>query len=282
MRKTIFILLLWLPFIATAQLFNFSFKTSNQQFVEDAVRGSIVCIEQKYALSDTVSGDEFGRNGLDYFNYVDFIGVETDKGLLLYSEVLTPWEKDKDFAQYKGKYKPVLKASELVKLNGANNGPTTLPENFVSSLEDLKGLALSRDYSLAIGEGLQTDTVAGTKEGWAIWIIRRSNSEKIDSVSYTCIRQQIEIPADGSCINATLPDVDNEVLGGIYVTPKVTAPGQLTFYINGVFACIDDNWKLLFPFVTEQTETPEKTETSRLTPIKAPNQLPRKHKIGRK
>ena len=281
MKKTIISVVLGLPFFASAQMFNFGFKTSSQQFIEDAINGSIVCIEQKYALSDSITGEEFGRNELDYFNFVDYIGFKTDKGIITYSEILTPWENDQAFSKYKGKYKPILKTTILRAINDGDSISSTVPQNFPSLLQYLKGIVLSSD-SLSAMKGLQIDTIAGIKNGWEIWRTRKGNGEKIDSVSYKCIKQQIEIPTDGSRINIALPDVDNEVLGGIYVTPKVTAPGQLTFYLNGVLTCMDGNWSLIFPFIKETTHSLQVEEKDKLTPIEVPNQLPRKPKFGKK
>ncbi len=50
----------------TAQIFNFSLRTNNQQLIDEALAGAFVKINQSYELCDTVKDEHFGRDGKDF------------------------------------------------------------------------------------------------------------------------------------------------------------------------------------------------------------------------
>lgn len=50
---------------ATAQIFNFSLRTNNQQLIDEALSRAFVRINQSYELCDTVKDEHFGRDGKD-------------------------------------------------------------------------------------------------------------------------------------------------------------------------------------------------------------------------
>lgn len=274
LRHLISIVILLTSFSMSAQLFNFSLKTNNQQLIDDALAGAFVRINQSYELCDTVNDAHFGRDGKDYFSIIPFIGVETEKGLLFPTVTLQPWTYDKAFKEYEGQYKPLVTTSKISRLNGKGDIET------ISTLlgDSIKHTLSVLSDSVRFNSGLRVDTVAGEKEGWLIWISSNDNFVTNDSVRLTSIKKNIEVPVDGEHLSISNPDISETVYGGIYVTPKQTAVGQLTFELTGVMVLNDEGWDIVFPFIST------KEEAKALTPISAPrpsdrlNQLKKKRK----
>lgn len=242
-----------------AQIFNFSLRTNNQQVIDEAMSGAFVKISQSYELCDTARNEHFGRNEKDYFSIVPFIGVETERGLLFPSAALSPWDSDKDFDEYKGKYKPLVTETGLSLL-----GSPGKPARSINS--PIAGTALT-DFVSILGDsvrnanGLKVDTVPGAKSGWLIWITSGSDPADGDSVRYNSIKKDMEVPIGGEPLRIEAPNVSGTVYGGIYVTPVQTGIGQITFTLSGVLVSDDGGWVLDFPFVGAPKES------NSLTPI---------------
>ena len=107
-KSHILVLMACVSLQTTAQIFNFSLRTNNQQLIDEALAGAFVRINQSYELCDTIKDEHFGRGGKDYFSIIPFIGVQTEQGLIFPSAALRPWSCDKDFAEYDGQYKPLV------------------------------------------------------------------------------------------------------------------------------------------------------------------------------
>lgn len=245
---------------ATAQIFNFSLRTNNQQLIDEALAGAFVKINQSYELCDTVKDEHFGRDGKDFFSIIPFIGIETEQGLVFPSSALVPWSYDNDFEEYQGQYKPLITDTKIGILNNRKDHimrDVSLP---------FLGKGVSKHLSVLCDstqshKGLKVDTIPGAKNGWLIWLSSNSNLAETDSVRFTSIKKDIEVPIDGGFLHIDKPDISETVYGGIYVTPIQTSIGQITFTLTGIMVLDEEGWVLDFPFIKE----PKENKT--LTPI---------------
>lgn len=245
----------------SAQIFNFSLRTNNQQLIDKALEGAFVKINQSYELCDTIKDEHFGRNEKDYFSIIPFIGVETVKGLVFPSATMTPWTYDNDFDEYKDQYKPLVTGSKISLLNSQEKAVRTL-EGIIAGDKIKDRLSILND-SIQSVPGLLVDTVPGVKDGWLIWLTSESNIVESDSVKFNSIKKEIEVPVDGENLHIDRPDISGTVYGGIYVTPIQTGVGQIAFTLTGVMVLDDEGWVLDFPFIT----APKQTKA--LTPIES-------------
>ncbi len=256
--KTKYILLVGFAIIAmpmSAQIFNFSLQTNSQQLIDEALSGAFVKITQSYRLYDTINDEYLGRNGADYFNKVPFLGIKTERGLIVPSTVEQPWTCDEDFNKYQGKYKPILSESSLSPLNAEPGStiPIHTPFTVVDEIDD--GISIVND-STYCDTGLKVDSISGHKNGWFIWL-SSNNFDYVDSIRLTSISEAIEVPDDGKSIDIDPPglwETAETVYGGIYVTPIQTAIGEVSLYVTGYMVEGNDGWKLIFPFVKTGTK----------------------------
>ena len=252
----VIVMLMALP--ASAQLFDFKLRTNNQQLIDEAMTDVFVRIEQYYELCDTIKNEHFGRNGKDYFNIIPFIGVQTVKGIVLPSNVVKPWLIDSDFVEYKDNYQPLITKTDILTLNSKTANKHTLPQS-VNKIDISNHLTILRDSTTNIG--LEIDTIPGMKKGWLIWLSSNSNLSETDSLKFTSIQKDIEIPNDGGHLYIEKPEISETLYGGIYVTPIRTSIGQLSFFLTGIIISVNGEWIVDFPFV-------EKNKAStKLTPI---------------
>ncbi|MCD8208048.1 MAG: hypothetical protein LUD72_08940 [Bacteroidales bacterium] len=252
----------------SAQIFNFSLRNTNQQLLDEAFSGAFVKITQSYELCDTVTNDHFGRDGKDYFNKISFVGIKTERGLIVPAEVEHPWTCDRDFDEYRGKYKPLLTESSIMGLNVEVGTAVTNRVPFVGD-KIADGVSLVSD-STYFSTGMQVDSISGQKRGWFVWLLS-DNFEGADSVRVTSLSEPMDVPSDGKPANVDLPDFTETLRGGIYVTPVQTAIGQVALQLVGYMVYKDDKWQLVFPFI--RTFQEEK----RLTPISNLNEFGREN-----
>lgn len=269
-KNFISLLLTLVALPATAQIFNFSLRTNNQQLIDEALAGAFVKVNQSYELCDTVKDEHFGRNGEDYFNIIPFLGINTEKGLVFPSAILEPWTYDGDFDEYKGQYKPITSSSKISVLNTNEDLGLAISEATVSGKSITKLLCVLND-TIQNQNGLAVDTVPGLKNGWLIWLSSNTNLVETDSVRFTSLKKEIEVPINGGYLHIDKPEISETAYGGVFVTPVQTSIGQLTFTLTGVMVLDEEGWGLDFPFI-------QKTKESKpLTPI---NGLPDRGKLN--
>lgn len=247
---------------ASAQLFNFNLRTNNQQLIDEAMTDVFVRVEQYYELCDTIKNEHFGRNEKDYFNIVPFIGIQTVKGIVLPSNALRPWSNDNDFAEYKDYYQPLITKTNIITLNSNTTHKHTLPQS-AEKTDISKHLTILRDSTT--NTGLKIDTIPGKKRGWLIWLSSDSNLSETDSLKFTSIQKDIEVPNDGGYLYIEKPEISETFYGGIYVTPIRTSVGELSFFLTGIIVLVNDEWVISIPFI-EKTK-----ENTILTPINGNN-----------
>ena len=243
----------------SAQLFNFAIKTNNQQIIDEALSGAFVKLTQSYELNDTITNEHFGRNGKDYFSQIPFIGIETEEGTLFTKSVFTPWELDIDFSEYEGKYKPQLTQSDFEILNDGKTH-TIKTIDFSNVTENANNFIILKD-TIQNKKGLKLDSVSGGKNGWFVWLTSDRNLIEVDSVKLLSIKKDIEVPINGEALILSNPDINENIIGGFYLTPAQTEIGQITFILTGIILRNEDGWKLVFPAIHEHNEK------KKLTPI---------------
>lgn len=187
-KNIILILTTLVSLPTTAQIFNFSLRTNNQQLIDEALAGAFVRINQSYELCDTVKDEHFGRDGKDYFSIIPFIGIETERGLIFPSATLKPWSYDSDFNEYKNQYKPLVTGSKLVLLNNSKDLVVRNVKELFAGNDISKYLCALNDTTQN-NQGLKVDTVPGLKNGWLIWLSSNSNLAESDSVRFTSIKK---------------------------------------------------------------------------------------------
>ena len=199
-KSLILILMTIVALPTTAQILNFSLRTNNQQLIDKALAGAFVRINQSYELCDTVKDEHFGRNGKNYFSIIPFIGIETEQGLIFPSTTLKPWTYDNDFNEYKGKYKPLVTESKINILNHRDGYAVRNVELPFTGTSLSKYLSIYND-SIQHNQGLKIDTIPGSKNGWVIWLSSNSTLSETDSVRFTSIKKDIEVPTDGGSLH---------------------------------------------------------------------------------
>lgn len=259
MRYFISIIISLTSLSVSAQLFNFAIKTNNQQIIDEALSGAFVKLTQSYELNDTVTKEHFGRNGKDYFSQIPFIGVETEEGTLFTKSVINPWELDIDFSEYEGKYKPQITQTDLVLLNEGNTYANKTID-FSKVTEKAKNFIILKD-TIQAKKGLKLDSIYGEKRGWFVWLTSDRNLLEVDSVKLLSIKKDIEVPINGEALFLSDPDINENIIGGFYLTPTQTEIGQITFILTGVILRDANGWKLEFPAIQEHKEK------KKLTPI---------------
>lgn len=262
---------------ATAQIFNFSLRTNNQQLIDKALAGSFVRINQSYELYDTINDEHFGRDDKDYFNIVPFIGVKTEKGLVFPATTMTPWTLDTDFDKYKDRYKPLVTKSTVSLLNSVEEQYYNDSESPISGSPITKHLCYMIDTVPSL-TGLTIDSLPGEKDGWLFWLSSNQNLTDTDSLKITSIKKILEVPTDGECLRIDTPEISETVYGGVYVTPIQTSIGQLTFTLTGVMVLDEEGWVLDFPFIQKPQETKKLTPINDLSDKNKLNQLKKKKK----
>ena len=276
-KNFILFLLTLVAIPSTAQIFNFSLRTNNQQLIDKALSGAFVRINQSYELCDTVKVEHFGRDGKDYFNIVPFIGVKSEEGIVFPSLALTPWANDCDFDKYKDRYKPLATKSSISLLNIEEEQASKYSGSPIGGLAMTKYLCTMVD-TIQMVKGLNVDSIPGRKDGWFIWLSSNQNLAETDSVKFTSIKKDLEVPDDGEFLRIDTPEISGTVHGGIYVIPTQTAVGQITFTLTGIMVSDEEGWILDFPFITERRENKPLTPIKGTTDEKKLNQLKAKKK----
>ena len=233
--------------ISNAQFFNFKLKTNNRQLIEEAIEQSIVNVNQYYILIDTVSNQRLGRNDEDFFNKISYPGIISEEGVILESSNLTPWNNDKDYSKYEGKYKPEISKTEIV----INNKPVNPLDTTIVKGEEVIILPISNQ------NGIEIDSSIGEKEGWIVWV----SADKDGKKELTSFTQKVNITENREPVSIERPEELDNVEIGYFLTSNVSGPGQITFKLVGLAVDKEDSWKIIFPFT-------EIEEESVLTPLK--------------
>lgn len=273
MRKFFVIILAILSFTClSAQMI---VKSQNQTLIEEAIGKGMYVFVQSYQLEDTTTHNRFGRFGNNHFGSKASLAIRTTEGDIVNADVLTPWNKDINFNKYKGTYKPVVSDSKIIEF-----GDTIASSVTVCSDTVIPGANISAIFvSDSVSGGFKCQKFVGSTEGWIVWvsndsIIDRYEGSKMPEL--TIYKQVVDFHAGDEYGKISEPNIPQQVWGGIFIVPKQTAIGELSFMLAGVIVKDDQDkdWIIASPLndktevdavqgdeLTPLTETPEKGKT---------------------
>ena len=218
-----------------------AYFNTGAELIDETFREVFVIVRQNYALQDA-SGQRFGRGGEPYFNLVDFIGVKTEEGILLFDDVTTPWLYDKEFQSYKDKYEPYMNLSSVLDISGTKIllDSLSIDENNFQSNNSWYCL---KDSLFTIGVLVShADTISSN--GWLIWMSLKS--DKVEKPVLHISKKEINKDKKGLVEDVIAPDLSGIVLGGLFVTPQSNIPGTLSFVVEAIMVRKDKtNWAVV-------------------------------------
>ena len=235
MRKLfIIVALVALSSVSYAQWSQSIFNSPNQQMVEDAVKNGIVLIRQDYQLSDTITKQRYGLNHEANFGSQYSIAVKIEKGLSVSNRFVTPWDYDDNYTPYRdSQYIPVMSNTQCRSLQDSNYVEFKYrPENIIA----IKDSAVYQVDSLVHpGRGFLCNRETGEKEGWIVWLyVSDSANLAKENISMVTYRQKVTIKEGLHNYSFKQPEVNGQVLGGLYVYPQNTTIGTLEFLFVGL------------------------------------------------
>lgn len=262
--KKIVIMVVLLPIMCYAQFEANMFSTNNQKLIEQAIRSGFILVEQAYQLEDSITHQRFGRYGNDIFGKSRSLGVRVGKDVLVSKSILFPWENDENFERYRASYTPIIVNSAFIELNDTTQTHVVISrDNMINVTRSLISLP---DSSLAM-KGFTTEKIAGLSKGWLVWITSEKTMQEWDSLSIvpSIYKKTIDFSADIREYEVEALQTSNHIWGGVFIIPKQTQIGQLTFILGGILVKSEDNkWTLESIVMSEDGITQQSDE---LTPL---------------
>ena len=260
MKKALVILLVLL---SVSRAFSQDFRgltfglLPHNALVEAGVENGVFLLSHSYQLSDTLSLQKFGRYGQPEFGTRYSLAVKVKDGYVIPAALAEPWSSDENFARYQGKYKPVSYRIESRQL-----ADTVSVELYAGQFPPFQPLGVN-DYVFVAdstsfgGDGFPLDRECGEKRGWCVWYTIPAPVERIDSigtVSTVTTQSNLKFTAGETFYEVTVPNMNDTILGGIYVVPCQSAIGVLTFKLAGIITKKDEQWGVSTPFVDAPSE----------------------------
>ncbi len=243
MKKILIVLIALIPINVWA----LTYKTSNQQLIEDAIRNGIIVICQSYQLEDTTTHQRYGRYGNKEFGKSYSIGVKVNGGIAVTTKTTNPWEYDDNFSRYRDSHKPILYQTKVKELSDSTFIQLTPGIGSISTSDYISIIPDSTSYN---GLGFKCRKYEGKTDGWIVWVtssvdIRDCDSSRI--VDHVIYRKNIEFCPDSLSYTIDAPQTTKKVWGGIYVVPQQTKIGELTFNLGGIIMETSPSSWQLFP-----------------------------------
>lgn len=252
-------------------------KSQSQTLIEDAIGNGLYVFVQSYQLEDTVTHKRFGRFGNDYFGSKAALAIRTTDGDIVASDVMSPWKDDANFDKYKQTHKPVLSTSKMIEFG--DSAKTAMSVKIDSLQRDVE---FSRIFMTdSISRGFQCRGFDGTTEGWAVWVANDSvidNYAGSDMPEFTIHKQTLDFKSGSSGHKISAPNISKQVWGGIFIVPRQTAIGQITFLLAGVITKDAEakEW-IIIPPVYERPKAIEDSQAE-LTPLEKSSDKKQKNK----
>lgn len=244
----------------------------NKSLLMDAVDSAFFLSRQSFQVADKKTGELYGLNNHDEFGTEITLGVKVRDGFLLTDKAIRPWEYNSKFKNYQDGYKPIPYLSEYTE-----QGEKPTYDSLIFSLpENEEPLEIYYIKSNVFnGNGLSYDVSEGTKEGWLIWVYvdKDADLNKTARLSFDCNEKELNVTKDSK--ESVLPPKDKNILGGIYIVPRITSIGVVKFLLCGIITEAGAKWNISFPFIgmkennalQKENSVMPKTPKDSLTPV---------------
>ena len=266
MKKYILIIALNLFALTTfAQLERFSIS-NNQQLIEDAVKNGLFVIHQTYKLQDKTTDEPayYGWNNKPFFGETFSVGIKISEGYYVGDKAVNPWRYDSNFDTYSNnpQYVPVFSETKYRELS--DTACMKLPFDMQSCKEIKEKCLYEINDAVFGGKGFEENSTDEKHEGWLVWVVTDKPITKLNDSAIALItyRKELVFQPEVNSYEIESPSFKKDIIGGIYIVPKVTEIGKITFLLTGFLHLEKEKW-----FVVKFTEN-QSDDENHLTPLK--------------
>ncbi len=207
-------------------------STNNQNVLISAIEKTLSIVEVSYLLEDKQTNERFGRDRKPYFSKIPFVGISIDNGIVISSDVLSPWNTDREFNQYKNDYKPILYCVERMM---ATDTVRTAVDTSKIKMQDIgESCVLWKHNNM---KGLCTDTVCGEKTGWLV-LVAYDEQNKTKPYSIQFVRRNISAEK-GQRSAVEMPEFERDYIGGAFITLDYAEVGVVRLQLFGIITSMD-------------------------------------------
>ncbi|MBR5167054.1 MAG: hypothetical protein IKW86_03170 [Salinivirgaceae bacterium] len=246
-------------------------QSAENKLIAESAGGSLLVVEQTYKVKDRNAELYYGFKGSNIFGRTFSVAVRLKNGLCYTDAFVRPWVGDANYAQYETGYLPVYAGAQFKYV--ADSALRGFPFDSVGCRRTESPLVYTTTKTPFNSQGLEPDSLTGAKRGWLLWVVSDDTVHRTDSLvidvracnitaSDTMLYHKVNQPNRQMILSSKKY---SNVLGGIFVTPRHTALGEVQFMLTGVLVEKDGLWQLVTPFVG-QLKQPS-TPTGGLTPI---------------
>jgi len=214
---------------------------NSNKLVSEAISPMFFVVDQCYRIKDKEDRVYTAADNEDCFNRIKSLGIKVQTGIYVTDKAYEPWVTDELFMPYaKQKYTGVRYHTD-VEDSRDSNVLRTLDEESV--YEPIVGERLFHvTTNVWKNEGFPLDTATGRVSGYLVWVMTPDTNE-YGSFSLKASSHQLDIapikdtlfPVSMGFANAfSAHSKGMRVVGGVFVTSHVIAPGQVEFCLRGV------------------------------------------------
>ena len=242
-------------------LINSIFSNKSYEFLLPVFDSSLYIIRQDYTLIDG-AGNEYGRNKDAFFGKKYGLGVITDSGIYAATDILLPWEDDKNFNKFRNNdsLKPHLSKTFYKRLNDKTFLPMETGQSKKTGDSSLIVFRAPESRpSIANAINLKDTT------GWIVLAKSKEDPAISDSLllNLSILRPVFSEDSTGKMYIKNLAAKDN-FFGGIFYTSHISI-GKILFCASGILKKDGNGWYIK----TFLARAPEiKSDGNILNPVK--------------
>lgn len=248
-------------------------RSANQQFIEEAIRESVMLMRQEYQLEDSVTMQRYTWNAEAQFGYAEAFAVRTQKGYITHRDLVEPWQQDSHYTPYRGtQLRPIYSRTAI----------RTVKDSLwreVGTIAPLKREMLDKspwDHvtdTLFCAQGLKVEPLSGEQQGWLVWLTTSNRADSATAkLSLVTYRQTLTLEEGVGCCKLSAPSTNEQVLGGLYLVPRYDGCGTITFLLQGIAVEGERGWMLLIPREEPTSAEAPQLPEGELTPIPTPSE----------
>lgn len=217
--------------------------------IENAIKQGVILFREDYQLLNEDDEPIANKAGQDCYGRSYTCGVRTgESSFLVIKDCVAPWTNQSIVKSEKRH--PEISYSGFLTLS------TIDFEQFDLDPESAEEVIPNHIYRVEGSEveGFDVDPESGRKKGYAVWL-KAENSFCLTSVpsglSLDIAPFNINTRA-GSYVYDVEKQPEGNVVGGVFITPRVDKVGKISLYVNGLFEKRGGVWK----FISLGTEEP--------------------------